>query len=937
MAISITYAQMGRTPSPQPDKSAHRENGVTRFFLRAALLALSFAAVLTGGCHKNSTGSLTVNIDPSTAQSLDAGKSLNFTAAVAGDLNSRGVTWQITLSGNICEGATAVNCGTLSNITTSSVTYTAPAGVSSSTSVSVTAEANADHVSKASTSINLVLPPQFTTTSIPASAMNGVPYSTTIVATNGVTPLTYKVNSGSLPAGLTLNPNSGVIVGTPTYTTGSGSCQVCNFSVQVTDFNGVTALTPLALSITVSPPTPLQASASLPQGFTGARYNGQISASGGVPPLLFGLTSGSLDGLTLSSTSGQISGIPQATGTFPFTVQVSDHAIPMQTVPVSGTITVTAPSALQITTNSLIGGTAGQGYSALVQATGGVPPYTWSVTSGQLPPGLSLATQSDNTGLISGTPSIAGTETFTVQVKDSELTPQAVSAALSITIVNGTSANNNSLLTGTYAFFFQGLDSNGPVTIAGTLSANGTGTITSGFEDVNRGSGIIEAARLSGTYSIGLNGSDGRGTLHLIATPIVQGPLAVDYQLVLDSEGNFRMIENNDTPSNSDSTGTHGTGILRPATQASFSASNFSGNYAFQLTGADYSGSRMAIGGILHANGNSSITPIIADQNDAGKFSSLQAASGTFSFDNTSQRGNASLLYEIAGVGQLQLDFTFYMASPSQAYFVETDVSSTTQQYPRLGGPAMLQQTGVTFGNTSLGGISIFTGTGLSGSNSSVLAGLLTAAQCDGSTLDASLSYDQNNGGTYSTVAPASTSCSVTPTGRVAFTSSDPRLATAYLTGPGQGFTLGSDAAVTTGVLELQSTGASGTFTDVSIQGSYELNSAPPGDNSTPSFVGQVSSTGTGSMSGTNTYDEVDAPGKPAHLGESIFLTINSFSAGCPSFAPINCGRGTITTSPPPGFPQTSVFYIVSPTQVRLIPQDSNPGNGHPEVIFLNH
>src|SRR6266404_3025379 len=76
---------------------------------------------------------------------------------------------------------------------------------------------------------------------------------------------------------------------------------------------------------------------------------------------------------------------------------------------------------LAISTTSLPAGTAGQGYSAQLNGTGGTAPYTWSVASGALPAGLTLS----SSGAISGVPSVAGTSTFTVKLTDAnQLTVQ---------------------------------------------------------------------------------------------------------------------------------------------------------------------------------------------------------------------------------------------------------------------------------------------------------------------------------------------------------------------------------------------------------------------------------------------------------------------------------------------------------------------------------
>ncbi|MGH9575662.1 MAG: putative Ig domain-containing protein [Candidatus Acidiferrales bacterium] len=925
MAIQKTYAHKQKSVNVWAENLKHAPVRMSslRFI---ALLFVCAALIVEAGCHKGSITAVSINLDPSTTQTLDAGQSVNVRATLAGDTTNKGVKWSLTLNGNICSSGTGAGCGTLSNVTNTSVTYTAPT-VSAQASFTLTATSVFDPVITSTVTMTTVIAPQFKPNiTIPAAATNGQPYSssatTGISAQYGVPPLTYYIASGSLPAGLNLNPNSGEIVGTPTFT-GSGS-QTYNFVVQVKDFNGVTAATPLPLSITVSGPPPLSASGSLPQGFVGALYSGSITANGGVTPLTFGISTGNLPaGLTLNS-SGQITGTPTATGTSSFTVSVTDSAVPThQSASVPGSITISNPPAFHITTTSLPNGATAAGYNQLLQAQGGIPPYTWTVVTGQLPAGLTLLSQSNNTGLISGNPILAGTSTFTVQVTDSDSTPAVQTAKLPITINPGT--NNNSLFNGTYTFFFQGFDVGGPVSIAGTLTSDGNGNITSGFEDSNRTEGIVQNARLGGTYSIGISGADGRGVLHLIVNPGVQAPLNIDYQVVLESDGTIRMIENNNTNTNTDIYSTHGSGVMKPVSQSTFSVGSLSGNYAFEFTGQDYNAKPAALAGVMHADGVSKMTPITSDINDTGTLSQLQSPSGTFSFTASNLRGTATLLYSLPGKSQTQLQFAFYFVSSSDVYFVETDVPSITDQFPRLSGEAILQQTGATFGASSLAGNSVVTGTGFDGKNSSVMAGLLTAPTCNGTTADVSLSYDQNAGGTISSVTPAASTCVVATNGRTTFGNLDPRFGVAYLTGPGQGFLLGGDATVTTGRLELQSPMS---YTSSMVEGSYALSASLPRDTNTASTIGQLVSNGGSNPSLVGTLDEVDPPGNSARLGEGLQLNVAALAAN---------GRGTITNGPPHGFPANLVFYMVSPSQIRMISVDADPNNEHPDVIELKH
>jgi hypothetical protein len=99
-------------------------------------------------------------------------------------------------------------------------------------------------------------------------------------------------------------------------------------------------------------------------------------------------------------------------------------------------ITLTAPSAelsLEVTTTTLPGGTVGHAYAAELAAIGGTRPYSWSLSSGSLPAGLSLT---PSTGAISGTPTAEGSSSFTVQATDANLA--TATEELSITVSTAT-------------------------------------------------------------------------------------------------------------------------------------------------------------------------------------------------------------------------------------------------------------------------------------------------------------------------------------------------------------------------------------------------------------------------------------------------------------------------------------------------------------------
>jgi hypothetical protein len=114
-------------------------------------------------------------------------------------------------------------------------------------------------------------------------------------------------------------------------------------------------------------------------------------------------------GLSLS-TSGVWTGKPAKTGTYSFTAQVTDHK--GTTATESLTISVIALPA--ITTYSLPKGTVSAAYRVSVKVTGGTAPYRWTRISGEKPSGLGFSIN----GIWSGTPTRAGTYSFTVQVAD---------------------------------------------------------------------------------------------------------------------------------------------------------------------------------------------------------------------------------------------------------------------------------------------------------------------------------------------------------------------------------------------------------------------------------------------------------------------------------------------------------------------------------------
>jgi hypothetical protein len=167
------------------------------------------------------------------------------------------------------------------------------------------------------------LPPDLaiSTSSLPGGTVGGS-YSTTLAASGGVTPYLWSIAAGSLPAGLTVNPQTGVISGSPS------AAGTFTFTAQVSDAQSPadSATRSLSIAVTQPQPPPLNiTTTSLPNGKRNKSYSRTLQATGGVTPYVWFIAAGSLPpGLALNASTGVISGKPTALGTWSFTVRVRD-------------------------------------------------------------------------------------------------------------------------------------------------------------------------------------------------------------------------------------------------------------------------------------------------------------------------------------------------------------------------------------------------------------------------------------------------------------------------------------------------------------------------------------------------------------------------------------------------------------------------------------
>jgi len=257
-----------------------------------------------------------------------------------------------------------------------------------------------------------------TTNSLPSGILS-LPYLTAqqgtvdVSVSGGVPPYAWFIGSGSnpttgLPPGLQLNSNTGAITGTPT------SLGNFTFYVDVNDSND--SFTSKYFAIQVVPCTPTFAPATLPDGDVGLRYGPvQFTASGCPGPYTY--TELPVDqfnpnlppGLQLTS-AGLLRGTPGSAGTFSFLLSATDPN--QNTIQIQYNVIFNALPTIS-TSSPVPNGPVGVPYSQQITATGGTPPYTFSMNNN--PPGIIITPS----GVLSGTPTQAGTFNFNIAVTDS--------------------------------------------------------------------------------------------------------------------------------------------------------------------------------------------------------------------------------------------------------------------------------------------------------------------------------------------------------------------------------------------------------------------------------------------------------------------------------------------------------------------------------------
>lgn len=239
------------------------------------------------------------------------------------------------------------------------------------------------------------------------SGRAGTPYMpTTVVAVGGVSP--YRWSATGLPSGLTMNMTTGVLSGTPTA---NGTFAVV---VRVDDNAGTVATRTYALVIDAVIPLVITTPAAIPNGQVTVVYPTQtFIATGGIGAHTWSAT-GLPPGLTINTTTGALSGTPSSAGSYTIVVRATDASAAFVTRSYPTTIAASPVALHLVGPGALPAGIVGRTITVTTAtAAGGTGPYRWAMGGG--PPGVTI---NATTGVITGTPTAAGTYAVTVAVID---------------------------------------------------------------------------------------------------------------------------------------------------------------------------------------------------------------------------------------------------------------------------------------------------------------------------------------------------------------------------------------------------------------------------------------------------------------------------------------------------------------------------------------
>jgi hypothetical protein len=352
--------------------------------------------------------------------------------------------------------------------------------------------------------------PAFTADSPPETANTTSAYSYTFIATGRPAP-TFSVSSGSLPPGLSLNGTTGVLSGTPT----AGGV----YTFQVTASGSGSPATSPTLTITVDQPPTFTADSPPGTAATNVAYSYQFAASG-YPAPTFSVATGSVPTGTTLSSSGLLNGVPSVIGTYTFKVTANNGVSPSATTPTL-TVLVAAQQPPALTADTPPSpATVGTPYSYTFTASGNPSPR-FSL-SGTAPPGLTV---NGITGVLSGTPTTAGSFSFTVSASNG-VNPAATSPTLTIAVQQAPALTAASPPTGAtvgsaYSYTFTASGTPAP-----TFAVAG-GSLPPGLSLSAASGALAGTPTAAGAYTFTVSAANGVGAAAVsasISITVGQGP-----------------------------------------------------------------------------------------------------------------------------------------------------------------------------------------------------------------------------------------------------------------------------------------------------------------------------------------------------------------------------------------------------------------------------
>ncbi len=409
----------------------------------------------------------------------------------------------------------------------------------------------------------------------------GLAYSQTISATGGVAPYSFSVTVGSLPTGLTLS-TGGALSGT---TTASGTF---NFTVTARDANNQPATR--AYTVVVAVPTLSLTPGTLPAGTAGTPYSQALTLSGGIAPYTVTQLGPLPAGVTFNAATRTFSGTPTAAGTFNISVTATDSTGgTAATITNNYSLVIASPTlTLSPVAGALPGGTGGVAYSQTFTASGGIAPYSYTLSAGALPAGLTLS----NAGVVSGTPTVAGTFNFSVRAIDSTgITPGQITNAYTLTIAAPTITVAPATLPNgarTVAYTQTVTASGGTAPYSFTLSA---GALPTGLVLSTAGA-LTGTPTVVGTYNFTVRATDALSFTGIRAYTVViaelppvavndtattLGAAPVNIAVTLNDTGVFTSIAIAAAPTN-------GTAVVSGLNVTYTAAAGFSGTDTFRYT-----------------------------------------------------------------------------------------------------------------------------------------------------------------------------------------------------------------------------------------------------------------------------------------------------------------------------------------------------------------